>query len=80
MCIMIPGLYTGYVVALGWIANTLPRPPAKRAAGQALINAVSNASTIWASYLYVGSPRFRRFSFPLRSIDQMNTERLGGSG
>ena len=29
MMLMIPGVYTGYVVALAWISNTLPRPPAK---------------------------------------------------
>lgn len=29
MMFMIPGIYTGYVVALAWISNTLPRPPAK---------------------------------------------------
>jgi MFS family permease len=44
MMLMIPGVYTGYVVALGWISSTIPRPPAKRAAALALINAVSNTS------------------------------------
>lgn len=29
MMFMVPGIYTGYVVALAWISNTLPRPPAK---------------------------------------------------
>ena len=29
MMLMPSGVYTGYVVALGWISNTLPRPPAK---------------------------------------------------
>lgn len=29
MMFMVPGVYTGYVVALAWISNTLPRPPAK---------------------------------------------------
>ncbi|KAL8809621.1 MAG: hypothetical protein Q9200_003256 [Gallowayella weberi] len=60
MMLMIPGVYTGYVVALAWISNTLPRPPAKRAAALAAINAVSNASSIYASYLYPESagPRY----------------------
>lgn len=40
------------MVALAWISNTLPRPPAKRAAALAFINAVSNASSIYASYMY----------------------------
>jgi hypothetical protein len=30
----------------------MPRPPAKRAAALAFINAVSNCSSIYASYLY----------------------------
>ncbi|KAL2006869.1 hypothetical protein VTN00DRAFT_9537 [Thermoascus crustaceus] len=60
MMLMVPGVYTGYVVALGWISNTLPRPPAKRAAAIAAINAVSNASSIYASYMYPRSagPRY----------------------
>ncbi|KAK6074338.1 pantothenate transporter liz1 [Seiridium cupressi] len=60
MMLMVPGVYTGYVVALAWISNTLPRPPAKRAAGLAFINAVSNTSSIYASYMYPNSagPRY----------------------
>lgn len=52
MMLMVPGVYTGYVVCLAWISNTIPRPPAKRAAALAAINAVSNASSIYASYMY----------------------------
>ncbi|EUC29848.1 hypothetical protein COCCADRAFT_8025 [Bipolaris zeicola 26-R-13] len=52
MMLMVPGVYTGYVVALAWISNSLPRPPAKRAAALAFINAVSNSSSIYASYMY----------------------------
>ncbi|KAE9968290.1 hypothetical protein EG328_007662 [Venturia inaequalis] len=48
MMLMVPGVYTGYVVALGWISNCIPRPPAKRAAALAAINAVSNCSSIYA--------------------------------
>lgn len=60
MMFMVPGVYTGYVVALAWISNTLPRPPAKRAAALAAINAVSNSSSIYASFMYPESagPRF----------------------
>lgn len=60
MMLMVPGVYTGYVVALAWISNTLPRPPAKRAAALAFINAVSNTSSIYASYMYPNSagPRY----------------------
>ena len=55
MMLMVPAVYTGYVVALAWISNTMPRPPAKRAAGLAFINAVSNTSSIYASYMYPNS-------------------------
>ncbi|KAJ5819061.1 hypothetical protein N7474_004652 [Penicillium riverlandense] len=60
MMLMVPSFYAGYVVALGWISNTLPRPAAKRAAALAAINCVSNASSIYASYMYPDSdaPRF----------------------
>ncbi|KAI1389616.1 major facilitator superfamily domain-containing protein [Hypoxylon trugodes] len=52
MMLMVPGIYCAFVVALAWISNTLPRPPAKRAAALAFINAVSNATSIYASYMY----------------------------
>ncbi|KAF2757108.1 MFS general substrate transporter [Pseudovirgaria hyperparasitica] len=52
MMLMLPGVYTGYVVQLAWISNCIPRPPDKRAASLALVNAVSNASSIYASYMY----------------------------
>ncbi|KAL2141796.1 hypothetical protein VTI28DRAFT_1933 [Corynascus sepedonium] len=52
MMLMVPSVYSGFVVGLAWISNTMPRPPAKRAAALALINAVSNCSSIYASYLY----------------------------
>lgn len=60
MMLMVPALYTGYVVSLGWISNTIPRPASKRAAALAGINCVSNASSIYASYMYPDSdaPRF----------------------
>jgi len=74
MMLMIPGVYTGYVVALAWISNTIPRPPAKRAAALAAINAVSNASSIYASYMYPTSagPRYGRlllFFMPCAGLD-----------
>jgi MFS family permease len=60
MMLMPTSVYSGYVVALAWISNTMPRPPAKRAAALAFINAVSNTSSIYASYLYPDSaaPRY----------------------
>ncbi|KAI5844487.1 major facilitator superfamily domain-containing protein [Morchella snyderi] len=60
MMLMVPGIYTSYVVSLSWISNILPRPPAKRAASIAAINAVSNSSQIWSAYMYPKSagPRY----------------------
>jgi hypothetical protein len=52
MMLMVPAVYSGYVVSLAWITNTLPRPPAKRAAAIAAINAVSHASLIWTPFAY----------------------------
>ncbi|KAK0116909.1 hypothetical protein ONS96_012755 [Cadophora gregata f. sp. sojae] len=59
MMFMVPGVYTGYVVALAWISNSLPRPPAKRAAALAFINAISNTSSIYASYMYTDAAKPR---------------------
>ncbi len=36
----------------------MPRPPAKRAAALAFINAVSNTCSIYASYLYYDAPKY----------------------
>jgi len=35
-----------------WIANAIPRPPAKRAAALAFINSVGNAASIWTPFTY----------------------------
>jgi hypothetical protein len=35
-----------------WIAGAIPRPPAKRAAAFAFINAIGNSSSIWTPYTY----------------------------
>jgi len=58
MMLMVPSIYAGFVVVLAWISNTIPRPPAKRAAALAAINAISNMSSIYASYMYSGAPRY----------------------
>lgn len=69
MMLMGPSIVASLVVVYAWISNTLPRPPAKRAAALAGINAVSNASSIFTSYLYpssgsIGGPRYiLAFSF-----------------
>ncbi|RCK66205.1 hypothetical protein Cantr_01934 [Candida viswanathii] len=60
MCLMVPSLYCAFVVILTWISNCCPRPPAKRAAAIALVNCLSNSTSIWNAYLYPASdaPRY----------------------
>jgi hypothetical protein len=52
MMLMPASFYMSFVVILAWISNTLPRPAAKRAAALALINCVSNTTSIFTSYMY----------------------------
>ena len=40
-----------------WIANSLPRPPAKRAAAYAFINSIGNSASIWTPYTYYNSEK-----------------------
>lgn len=35
-----------------WVANAIPRPPAKRAAAYAFINSVGNSASIWTPFTY----------------------------
>ena len=58
MMLMIPGSAAGWAVGLAWVSNIMPRPPAKRAAALAMVNAVCNCSSIYTSYMYTGAPRF----------------------
>ncbi|KAI5950939.1 hypothetical protein KGF54_004013 [Candida jiufengensis] len=52
MILMIPSLYSAFVVVLTWISNSCPRPPAKRAVAIALVNCLSNTTQIWTPFLY----------------------------
>lgn len=49
--LMPASFYPAFVVTLAWISNTLVRPASKRAASLALINCVSNITSIYASYM-----------------------------
>lgn len=44
-----------------WIANAIPRPPAKRAAAFAFINAIGNSASIWTPFVYTtgSAPHYR---------------------
>lgn len=39
----------------GWIGGVLARPPAKRAAAYAFINAIGNSASIWTPYTYTAT-------------------------
>ena len=60
MMIMLPGVYTAFIIGTTWLANCLPRPPAKRAAALALSGTFSNCSSIYGPFLYPDStaPRY----------------------
>ncbi|KAK3697083.1 hypothetical protein LTR37_017681 [Vermiconidia calcicola] len=44
-----------------WIASSIPRPPAKRAAAMAFMNSVGNAASVWTpfTYTYSSAPYYR---------------------
>jgi len=48
-------------IIYSWIANAIPRPPAKRAACLAFVNSVGNAASIWTPFTYFPSsaPHYR---------------------
>lgn len=60
MCVMIPSIYCSFTTILSWMSNCCPRPPAKRVVAIALMNCISNSTSIWNSYLYPSSsaPRY----------------------
>jgi len=60
MMLMPASFYMSFVVTLAWISNTLVRPQSKRAASLALINCLSNTTSIYASYMYTSNfgPRY----------------------
>jgi hypothetical protein len=45
-------VFTQYGTTYSWIASSMARPPAKRAAAFAFINAFANTAPIWTSYTY----------------------------
>lgn len=61
MCVMIPSLYCSFTTILSWMSNCVPRPPLKRAIALALMNCLSNSTSIWNAYLYPSSsgPRYK---------------------
>ncbi|KAL1953652.1 hypothetical protein VTO42DRAFT_2401 [Malbranchea cinnamomea] len=52
-------IFACFPTCYSWIATSIPRPPAKRAAAYAFINAVGNSASIWTPYTYKNGPYFR---------------------
>ncbi|PPQ83616.1 hypothetical protein CVT25_006301 [Psilocybe cyanescens] len=46
------GGYAGSAITLVWVSNTMPRPPAKRAAAIAIVNGVGNTGMVMGSYTW----------------------------
>ncbi|EEB99834.1 hypothetical protein MPER_00387, partial [Moniliophthora perniciosa FA553] len=44
--------YAGFSMTLVWVANALPRPPAKRAAAIAIVNGVGNLGNLIGSFVW----------------------------
>jgi Major Facilitator Superfamily len=64
MMIMLPALFSGHVVAIAWVSNTVARPAGKRAAAFAITNTIANCASIWGSYFYPQSsgPRYSEYA------------------
>ncbi|KAF9063519.1 major facilitator superfamily domain-containing protein [Rhodocollybia butyracea] len=44
--------YVGYSLTLVWVSNTIPRPPAKRAATVGIVNGIGNLGFLMGSYTW----------------------------
>jgi hypothetical protein len=58
MMLMPASFYSAGMVLLSWVSTTVVGSNSKRAVALAIINAVSNTSNIWTSYIYTGAPRY----------------------
>ncbi|KAJ7261884.1 major facilitator superfamily domain-containing protein [Mycena rebaudengoi] len=44
--------HAGFAVTLVWVSNSIPRPPAKRAAAMAIVNGCGNLGNLMGSYVW----------------------------
>ncbi|KAH8171278.1 major facilitator superfamily protein [Sarocladium implicatum] len=60
MMIMLPGVYTAFIIGTTWMANCLPKPGAKRATALAMAGTFSNCSSVYGPFLYpdATAPRY----------------------
>jgi len=47
--------YVGFAMTLVWVSNTIPRPPAKRAAAIGIVNGMGNLGNLMGSYTWKAS-------------------------
>ncbi|RKF54876.1 putative transporter [Erysiphe neolycopersici] len=59
LVLMLPGIFSGQVIALSWVSNCIPNPPAKRAAALGFISTISNSALIYTSFMYYDAARPR---------------------
>ncbi|KAG6330130.1 hypothetical protein ID866_8959 [Astraeus odoratus] len=54
--------YTGLVLSVVWVANTIPRPPSKRAAAISLVTGIGGTGSVAGSYIWKASwgPQYRQ--------------------
>ncbi|KAF8839408.1 MFS general substrate transporter [Paxillus ammoniavirescens] len=54
--------YCGFTLTLVWVANAIPRPPAKRSAAIGLVNGFGNLGNLMGSYIWKAnwSPRYHQ--------------------
>ncbi|KAK7048470.1 MFS general substrate transporter [Favolaschia claudopus] len=46
--------YVGFAMTLVWVSNSIPRPPAKRAAAIGMVNGIGNLGNLMGSYVWKG--------------------------
>lgn len=54
--------YSAFALNLTWVANTIPRPPAKRAAAMGIVNGLGNTGILMGSYTWKATwgPAYRQ--------------------
>ncbi|KAJ8079920.1 hypothetical protein PM082_016745 [Marasmius tenuissimus] len=59
------GGYAGYAITLAWVSNTIPRPPAKRAAAIAIVNGCGNLGNLIGSFAWKAEwgPKYHQSMF-----------------
>jgi len=54
-CFLLVFIFATNGTTYAWIANAIPRPPAKRAAALAFVNSIGNMASIWTPFTYTNA-------------------------